>query len=202
MLWDFYSSVAIGGFRFQWSLEDQITLAKQLFPFRTPTQFNLTVSHKSRLWINRAYNDRDAAWHRDTAIRVKKSTRPSPNEAQDFWLFPGLLLIAYVPQGQKKGIHNGQLFEVLEANDVCVPLRDVESKEELELPFEFLRDYLRLAYAFTNVGCQGRSLGNFAEDGVPERGLTIWDTDSPYFTLAHLFTGTSRCRSGALLQVV
>ena len=77
-----------------------------------------------------------------------------------------------------------------------------ESKEVVELPIEFVRDYRWLAYAFTNVGCQGRSLDNLAEDGVLERGLTIWDTGSPYFTRAHLFTGTSRCRSGSILQVV
>ena len=173
-------------------------------PWRTRSswrEFNLTVSHRSRLRINALYNARDAALH-DEKVFVEKSTRPSPNEAQDYYLFSGLLLIAYVPQGHKRGVHNGQLFEVMSANNDIVPVRDIESQEEMDLPFQFVRDYLRLAYAFTNVGCQGRSLGNFAEDGVPERGLTIWDTDSPYFRLAHLFTGTSRCRAGALLQVV
>ena len=80
-------------------------------------------------------------------------------------------------------------------------LKDIESGEVRELTMEFVRANLRLAFAFTNVGCQGRSLGNFAEDGVPERGVTLWDTDSIYFSTRHLFTGTSRCRAGALLQV-
>ena len=131
----------------------------------------------------------------------EKSEKQSPNEPQEYWLFVGLLLIAYVPQGQLKGIHNGQLFEVTSIGEI-VGLVDFESKEDVELPLEFVRDYLRLAYAFTNVGCQGRSLGNLAGDGVLERGLTLWDTESPYFTRAHLFTGTSRCRSGSILQVV
>ena len=112
-------------------------------------------------------------------------------------------------------MHNGQLFEIKEiidgsfelVDDVEIVkgsavLRDIESGEVLELSLEFVRDNLRLGFAFTNVGCQGRSLGNFASDTEPERGLTIWDTDSKHFRVAHLFTGTSRCRSGALLQVV
>ena len=81
-------------------------------------------------------------------------------------------------------------------------LCDIESDQVYELKLEFVRDNLRLGFAFTNVGCQGRSLGNYACDKHPERGITIWDTNSQHFTLAHLFTGTSRSRSGDLLQVV
>ena len=85
-------------------------------------------------------------------------------------------------------------------------MRDIESNDIYELTLEFIKHNLRLGYAFTNVGCQGRSLGNFASsDGPfpePERGITIWDTDSVHVELAHLFTGTSRARSGELLQVV
>ena len=43
---------------------------------------------------------------------------------------------------------------------------------------------------------------NLDTHAVPRRGLTIWDTGSEHFTLAHLFTGTSRSRSGDLLQIV
>ncbi|MDA8583238.1 hypothetical protein N9L68_03370 [bacterium] len=66
-----------------------------------------------------------------------------------------------------------------------------------ELTLGFIKRNLRLGYAFTNVGCEGRSLGSDASsDGLfpePERGVTIWDTDERHFELAHLFTGTSRC---------
>ena len=129
--------------------------------------------------------------------------RPSKNDPQSYWLYPGLLLIAYLPHGVSRGFHNAEVFKVLELPiDGVVPLQDIETNEFFEVPLEFLRHNLRLAFAFTNVGCQGRNLGNVADLDVPERGLTVWDTDTKYFRLAHLLTGTSRSRSGDLLQVV
>ena len=83
-----------------------------------------------------------------------------------------------------------------------VPLRDLERPEvRLELPLDFVRDYMRLAYALTGYGSQGRSLGNFEADGVPERGVTVW-TSHAKFSKRALFTATSRSRSHDLLQVV
>ena len=83
-----------------------------------------------------------------------------------------------------------------------IGFKDVESNEEHELKVDWVIKNMRLAYAFTKVGCQGRPLGNFATADTPQRGLTVWDTDHYHFHRKHLFTGVSRCRSGALLQVV
>ena len=79
-------------------------------------------------------------------------------------------------------------------------LRDIESGAEMELPLDFVRDFLRLACAMTGYSAQGRSLGNEATETEPERGLTVW-TEHPKFCHCALFTGISRCRSGRLLQV-
>ena len=98
-------------------------------------------------------------------------------------------------------MHNGQLFETLEIMPTAVMMRDVEARTIHELSLEFVRQNLRLGFAFTNVGCQGRSLGNLAAQGTPERGITLWDIESPCSSLKHLFTGTSRSRSGELLQI-
>ena len=216
-LWDFYSSIKRptlgidqGGKRFQTSLREMIQLAKERFPYKQRTQWNLTVSHKTRMRLNKEYNEMDAVNNMEK-LWIPQSKKPSPNSPQDMWLFPGLIMIAYISTGKAGSVHNGQLFEVMEwlggsvsVNGVSgsAVLRDIESMEVIELPLEFVRDNLRLGYAFTNVGCQGRSLGNFQTDKAPTRGVTVWDTDSRYFTLAHLFTGTSRARSGELLQVV
>ena len=85
-------------------------------------------------------------------------------------------------------------------------MRDIESNYIYELTLDFVNHNLCLGYAFTNVGCQGRSLGTVASSDdpfpEPERGVTIWGTDTEHFKLAHLLTGTSRCRSGELLQFV
>ena len=178
------------------------------------------MSHATRKRINHEYNQLgykefmedygDGADWLSKPVWVPKSERPSPNEPQDMWLYPGLILIAYITSGKINGIHNGQLFEVCCCGGQSVVLEDVESEtfDTYEFPIDFVRHNLRLGFAFTNVGCQGRSLGNFEKGddylgfSSVERGLTVWDTESQHFRLAHLFTGVSRCRSGALLQVV
>ena len=210
-LWDFYSSIRMptlgvddGGYRIDLDMEEMLDIARKLFPLRKHTQWNLTLSHRTRMRLNTKYNEMGSKGRKD-AVWVEKSERPSPNEPQSFWLYPGLIMIAYISQGKAGSVHNGQLFETQWfANDV-VTMRDIESNEIHELTLEFVRHNLRLGFAFTNVGCQGRSLGNFeSSDGPfpePERGVTIWDTESKHFALAHLFTGTSRCRFGELLQV-
>ena len=211
-LWDFYSSIRKptkgvddGGYRYEMSFDDKVELAREMLPLKKSTQWNLTLNHCTRKRINKNYNERGAQGRADT-VWIEKSKRPSPNEPQEFWLFPGLILIAYISTGKTGNVHNGQLFETQWIEDEKAGMRDIESNDIYELTFDFMKHNLRLGYAFTNVGCQGRSLGNFASsDGPfpePERGLTVWDTDSKHFTLAHLFTGTSRCRSGELLQVV
>ena len=209
LLWVFYSNLRLptygiddGGAAIHvCTLADMIEKARRYFPWKKPTQWNLTVSHATRKRINKAYNEMGAKGRKD-AVWVEKSNRHSPNEPQDMWLYPGLILIAYISCGKMSGVHNGQLFEIQSIASESVMLRDIESMEKYELKLEFVRDNLRLGFAFTNVGCQGRSLGNFACDKHPERGITIWDTNSQHFTLARLFTGTSRSRSGDLLQVV
>ena len=75
------------------------------------------------------------------------------------------------------------------------PSISADTIQDYDLKFGLLED------VYTVVDVEGKYAAS-REDGVPERGLTIWDTDSPYFTLAHLFTGTSQCRSDGLLQVV
>ena len=105
---------------------------------------------------------------------LEKSTKKAANEPQDYWLHKGLILIVYLPCGVKRGCHNGQLLEVVgmpEGGEVF--LKDIESKEEMAQPLEFVRDYMRLGYAFTGCGAQVRSLGNFATEDEPERGLTV-----------------------------
>ena len=108
---------------------------------------------------------------------LEKSERPSPNEPQGFWLYPGLILIAYISNGKQGDVHNGQLFETLEIMPTAVMQRYAEAMTTHELSLEFVRHNLRLGFAFTNVGCQGRSLGNFSTwDQVPSRIILVRGT--------------------------
>ncbi len=93
-----------------------------------------------------------------------------------------------------------QLFEVEGFGEQGVALKDIEIKVQRVLPLCFVRDSMRLGFAFTSYSAQGRGLGNEASESEPERGLTV-HTGHAIFNLKHLFTGTSRCRSGRLLQV-
>ena len=131
------------------------------------------------------------------------SIKPTACEAQDYWLYPGLILIAHLPRGVAKGCHNGQLLEckALPDEDGNIALRDIESDAEMALPIQFVRDSMRLGFAFTSYSAQGRGLGNLETEKDPQRGLTV-HSSHPKFNLRHLFTGTSRCRHGELLQVV
>ncbi len=119
------------------------------------------------------------------------------NEAQTMWLHRGLVLIAYLPSGIQRGVHNGELLECLDlpGAEGMVPFRDIESGDRMEQPLDFVRDYLRLSYALTGYSSQGRSLGNF------ETEVAVW-TSHAKFDARALFAGTSRARSHLLLQVV
>ena len=57
-------------------------------------------------------------------------------------------MIVLLPCGVKRGCHNGQLLEVIgmpEGGEVF--LKDIESKEEMAQPLQFVRDYMRFGYA-------------------------------------------------------
>ena len=178
-----------------------MALARRRFPYRKDTHFNLVTSNAQRVALNTRLNRKFYAASGEQGLWIPRSEKKAANEAQGFWLHRGLILIAYLPQGVKRNVHNGQLLQCLALpKDGQVALRDIESGAEMELPYDFVRDYLRLGYAFTGYSAQGRSLGSEATETEPERGLTVW-TDHPKFCKRALFTGISRARSGAVLQV-
>ena len=108
--------------------------------------------------------------NKEQALWVPASVKPTACESQDFWLYPGLILIAYLPRGVQKDCHKGQLFEVQGFGEEEVTLKDIESKVERVLPLCFVRDATRLGFAFTSHSAQGRGLGNEASEDEPERG--------------------------------
>ena len=65
-LWDFYSNLRLqtlgvddgGAMLGTHTLEEAIEIARERFPWRGPTQWNLTVSHWTRKRINKNYNER------------------------------------------------------------------------------------------------------------------------------------------------
>ena len=202
-LWELYSSFAIGGKRHAWPLQRQVALAMKRFPFKRFTQWNLVTSNDQRVVLNQQLNRHFYAESRQEGLWLPKSAKKAANEPQGYWLHKGLILIGYMPQGVKAGFHNGQLMEVqgLPDEQGYVELRDIERPAvNGRVTLKFLADFWRLAYAFTGYSAQGRSLGNEATETEPERGLTV-HTSHKKFCKRALFTGISRCRSVAVLQV-
>ena len=59
-LWDFYSSIRKptegmddGGYGYELSFDEKVELAREMFPLKKPTQWNLTLSHHTRKRINK-----------------------------------------------------------------------------------------------------------------------------------------------------
>ena len=73
--------------------EEVIEEAKQRFPIQKRTQRNMTVSHHTRKQITWNYNLNGAAG-RTYAPFLVQSKVPSPNEPQDMWIFPGMIMIS------------------------------------------------------------------------------------------------------------
>ena len=87
---------------------------------------------------------------------------------------------------------NGGLYVVKSFADTVV-LECQITKRELEVPMEFVRKSLRLAFAMTQAGCQGTTL----------RGIIrIHDTSHPRFSKVNLFVCASRATSSELLEIV
>ena len=98
------------------------------------------------------------------------------------WVWPGLVLIGAGGQTKK-----GLFYEVADLNQNLIQLTC-----GLQLTHEQAVKSLRLAYALTYASCQGLTL----------RGVVRLETDSPNFTMKHLYVGISRAVGADLVEVV
>jgi len=97
------------------------------------------------------------------------------------WIWPGLQLI-----GAGGLCKKGLFYEVAEVTPEWCILQG-----GLKLSHEQASKSLRLAYALTYAYCQGLTL----------KGVVRLETDSPNFTLKHLYVGTSRATAADLVEV-
>jgi hypothetical protein len=118
------------------------------------------------------------------------------------WVWPGLQLI-----GAGGRCLKGLFYEVVDVDEESVILQSClklshEQPEDtarirncqsgLRLTHEQASRSLRLAYAITYASCQGLTL----------RGVVRLETQSPNFTLRHLYVGSSRATAAGLVEVV
>ena len=181
-LFDFYTNLGD-------DLQSALRRAKQLFP-RTKREaaYTLTMSHSRRVAVNKLRNRQEYMQKfakgqgppQAVLVKAPPPTR-SGNQPQDMWLWPGLQLI-----GAGGLCKKGLFYEVAEVDGNIVHLTC-----GLRLTHEQAARSLRLSYGLTFASCQGLTL----------RGVVRLETDSPNFTLKHLYVGVSRATAADLVEI-
>ncbi len=85
---EFYSSLIVGGSRFELPLSEAVRQAREQFPGTAPARWNLVISHQRRLRINREYNNLAAP--PDAALLEVNSRASKGNAAQTMMNLLGL----------------------------------------------------------------------------------------------------------------
>ena len=181
-LFDFYTTLGD-------DLEEALKRARAMFPVtKRPARYTLTMSHMSRVKVNRLRKQEEASdtWQTTVVLKATCTTeqerrRPAANRPQDMILWKGLQLI-----GAGHRCLKGVFYEVEAVDEVFVWLNN-----GIKLTHEQALQSLRLSYALTYASCQGLTLP----------GVVRLDTRSTHFTLKHLYVGLSRAKAADLVEV-
>jgi hypothetical protein len=146
------------------------------------------MSHARRVAVNKTRNRQEYMQKfakgqgpaQAVLVKAPPPTRAA-NNPQDMWLWPGIQLI-----GAGGLCKKGLFYEVADVRQDIVNLTC-----GLSLTHEQAARSLRLAYALTYASCQGLTL----------RRVVRLETDSPNFTLKHLYVGISRATAADLVEV-
>jgi ATP-dependent exoDNAse (exonuclease V) alpha subunit len=106
------------------------------------------------------------------------------NTQQDFELFAGTRLIG--ANNETRAVVNGGFVLIKSVSDEGCLVED-EAGEEHELTAAQITRSTRLAWAITIAASQSREFGG---------RVAIWDTESPHFSRAHLYTALTRVNIG------
>ena len=187
VLFDFYSSLTPGGVKYDEPLCDILQSAKETFTYSGPCRWNLVISHRRRVQINRELNH---YFKPPGAIYLRTGLQHSRfglNTPQSMWLWPGIELYACVPT-ERRGLRNQVLYTVESIGD-----DDIRLSCGIVLSYEEAKRYMRLSYAQTYASCQGTEF---------EGTLRLHDTGNKHFTKRHLFVGLSRGKRADEISVV
>ena len=182
-LFDFYSSLIVGGSRFTETLPVVLEAAKREFHFEGPARWNLVISHRKRVQLNALLNLSLKPLEGALYIPVKRK-RPG-SLAQSMWIWPGIQLLGCVCE--KKGVRNQVLYTVEELTTNCCKLSG-----GISLTHEQVSEWTVLSFAQTYASCQGTEF---------EGTLRLHDITHKFFTKRHLFVGLSRAKSSASVDL-
>ena len=154
----------------------------------------LCITHRCRVAINGATNK---ALARSTAVLVPAvDTNGLPNRPQDMNVWPGIVLMAIVPQSTAI-IKNGVRYEVLVANDnqfelVAINDDGARTASSFIINKKQLGCQFRLTHAITYFSSQARTIHG---------GVRLAQTNHKRFILRHLILGLGRAPRGCDVQV-
>jgi hypothetical protein len=190
-LFNFYSTLVLGGLRFVTELGQVIQEARELFTYPGLCENNFCLSHRTRMRLNR---ELCLALKPAGAILLRCQQVKGQALAQNpcIWLWVGMHLLG-ATQSAKKGIRNGLLYRVvaidLEGEQATLEHGDFRQA----LSFKEVTAYLRISFARTYASIQGDEVTG---------SLRLHDTKSKFFTRKHLYVGLSRARDASKVSVL
>ena len=192
-LYDWYTSLCPGGSRYSTPFEEVLVEARETFTCHAPADWVLCIDHSNRVSLNR---QRNAALKPEGATWVKVPKMSCPNEPQDFWLYPGQVLIAHI-QAAKGGVKNGLMYTVKSVAEGSVEFEAPSAREPgshggLTLKLDFVAKHMRLSHCLTISSSQGRTLG----------GKVAILSQHKRFTRLHLMVCLSRATQASLVRVI
>ena len=186
-MFDFYSSLARHGQRFNDSLESQIEAARRAFPPRGLPDHCICVSHRRRVALNRIMEKRHLRAGRPPETQViPKTDQKCDVEPQKMTIWPGVVLVASMRECHN-GAYNSQMLRVKSLGEK-IEFECLESGRGYQLSPEFVQKWLRPSWALVYHQLQGRTM---------ERALELHDLTHPRLTTTHLLVALSRARSAS-----
>jgi len=183
VLFDFYSSLILGGARFELPVAQAVLQAQGLFHYEGPVRWNLVISNAKRVQLNRRLNLFYSQGKEVTKLRVTGAALRG-NAQQSMLLWPGLQLL-----GCGGSVKNQVLYTIERVGEQELWLEGLTKP----LSFAQVKCSLRLSFAQTYAAVQGTEY---------DEPLRLHDCAHRFFTRKHLFVGLSRSKSGALVSLV
>ncbi len=181
VLFAYYSSLIVGGSRFELPLSQVLAEAKVLFRFDGPARHNLCISHKHRRRLNR---DVSQVLRPRGAVYLRANAATS----ESTWVWPGFPLIGATSSARTRILNN----VVYEVQDVLPDAVVLEGGRKLT--FQQVVAWLRPAWARTYASIQGTEFpGN--------ESLRLWDTRNDHFSMRHLYVACSRAKASTQIHV-
>ena len=174
-----------------------LDLARERYPARGSLFFGTTlcITHRCRIAVNSAVNK---ALARSNAVLVQAvMTNSLPNQPQDMHIWPGIVLMAIVPQSTTL-VKNGVRYEVLRVEGdnqfelVAINDDGVHTATSFIVDKKELGSNFRPTHALTYFSTQARTIHG---------GIRLAQTSHKNFTLRDLVLGLGRAPRGCDVQV-